>query len=38
MREVKQTATFAAAVPIITFTAACWASVLATVVWLAYHL
>jgi len=33
-----KTTSIAASLPIIALTAACWASVLATVVWLAYHL
>ena len=32
MREIKQTATIAASLPIIALTAACWGSVMATVV------
>jgi hypothetical protein len=37
-REMKKTATFAASLPAIAFTAACWGSVVFAVVWLAYRL
>jgi hypothetical protein len=38
MRERKSTATIAASVPVIALTAACWGTVLVTVIWLAYRL